>query len=229
VSDLAVRLEAASVRFPTAAGDEVLALQDVSWSLPRGASAAVVGRSGSGKSTLISLLSLMRTPTEGVVEVLGRRTDELSARAAATLRARQLGVVFQAFHLDERQPVWWNVALPWVFGGRGSLRRARRRAGELLEQVGLPGVEGRRATELSGGQRQRVAIARALMARPSLLVADEPTGNLDEDTADDVVRLLYGLTEQGVTVVVVTHDLDVAAQAQVVVRLERGRLAVPAA
>jgi ABC-type lipoprotein export system ATPase subunit len=229
VSDLAVCLEHASVRFPTVAGDEVLALQDVSWSLPRGASAAVVGRSGSGKSTLISLLSLMRTPTEGVVEVLGRRTDHLSARDAAALRARHLGVVFQAFHLDERQPVWWNVALPWVFGGRGGLRRARRRAGELLEQVGLPGVEARRATELSGGQRQRVAIARALMARPSLLVADEPTGNLDEDTADDVVRLLYGLTEQGVTVVVVTHDLDVAARAQHVVRLERGRLAVAAA
>jgi putative ABC transport system ATP-binding protein len=134
-------------------------------------------------------------------------------------------VVFQAFHLDERQPVWWNVALPWVFGGRGSVRRARRRASALLEQVGLPGVEARRATELSGGQRQRVAIARALMAEPALLVADEPTGNLDEDTADDVVRLLYGLTQQSVTVVVVTHDLDVAAQAQVVVRLERGRLA----
>jgi predicted ABC-type transport system involved in lysophospholipase L1 biosynthesis ATPase subunit len=225
VTDEAVRLEGASVHYPASNGTTVVGLDAVTWSLPIATSGAVVGRSGSGKSTLISVLSLMRTPTAGTVRVLGHDAATLGPAQAAEVRAAGIGVVFQAFHLDDRQPVWWNVALPWVFAGGRSLRSARHRAGQLLERVGLDGLETRRATELSGGQRQRVAVARALMASPRLFVADEPTGNLDEDTANDLADLVFGLTAEGVSVIVVTHDLEVAARADHQVRLARGRLA----
>jgi putative ABC transport system ATP-binding protein len=159
------------------------------------------------------------------VEVLGHVASALTSRQAARLRSTSIGVVFQSFHLDHRQPLWWNIALPWVFSGGCSLRTARRRAEEILERIGMEGMATRRAGDLSGGQRQRVAIGRALMSAPALFIADEPTGNLDEDTADSVSNLIFGLTEQpGVTVIVVTHDHEVARRADHVVHLANGRL-----
>jgi putative ABC transport system ATP-binding protein len=173
----------------------------------------------------MSVLSLMRRQTEGEVEVLGHVTSALTNREAARLRSTSIGIVFQSFHLDHRQPLWWNVALPWVFSGGSNLRAARSRAEEILARVGMEGMATRRAGDLSGGQRQRVAIARALMSSPALFIADEPTGNLDEDTADSISNLIFGLTEQpGVTVVVVTHDHEIARRADHVVHLANGRL-----
>lgn len=223
---IAVELEEVSVVYRTARGEEIVALDTVSWSLARGRSVAVIGRSGSGKSTLVSVISLMRRPTSGRVELGGRDTGELDDRRLAALRSTGIGVVFQAYHLDPRQPLWWNVALPWVFVGGCSRRHARQRAEDLLRRVGLDGLGERRPPELSGGQRQRTAIARALMCAPGLVVADEPTGNLDERTGEAIADLLFGLAaDEGASVIVVTHDREVARRADEVVELTTGRLA----
>jgi putative ABC transport system ATP-binding protein len=224
-SECAFKLSEASLVYPLPGGDRVVGLQPTTWALESGSTVAVVGRSGSGKSSLISLLSTMRRPTTGTVEVLGQDVSAASLRTVADLRARDIGVVFQSFHLDLREATWWNVALPWVFGGQGSLAGARARSMQVLDEVGLDGLGDRRAEDLSGGQKQRVAIARALMSRPRLLVADEPTGNLDEPTANGVAELIYGMAGDGrVSVVVVTHDMAVAERAQRVVTLTEGRL-----
>jgi putative ABC transport system ATP-binding protein len=218
-------LDRVTVQYQSRSGDVVNGVDDLSLRLEGGRSVAVVGRSGSGKSTLISVLALMRRASAGRVEVLGRDVAQLNDREIAAFRSSSIGVVFQAFHLDLRQPLWWNVALPWVFGGDTPLGSARRRAEGLLDQVGLTGMGKRRPSELSAGQKQRVAVARAMMNDPLLFIADEPTGNLDEETADDIADLIFGLSRAaGTTVVVVTHDLDVAGRADRVVRLAQGQI-----
>lgn len=205
--------------------EEVAGLRDVSCRFLGGQSTAVVGRSGSGKSTLISLLGLMRAPTSGRVIILGEDTMEMKERRIAAARACEIGVVFQSFHLDDDLPTWRNVVLPWVFGGRMKKREAKERAIEALTEVGIGELANRRPNEMSGGQRQRVAIARALMMRPKLFIADEPTGNLDEETADRVAELLFGLSsETDATVVVVTHDMRIAGRADRQLHLSRGEL-----
>ncbi|MEI2777727.1 MAG: ABC transporter ATP-binding protein [Tetrasphaera sp.] len=206
-------------------GVEVPALNEASLAIEHGSSTSVVGRSGSGKSTLISVLSLLRRPTSGRLLVDGTDVASLNDAELSTLRSRTVGTVFQSFHLDPALSSQENVLLPWYFGSRGPRRTARTRALDLLELLGIPELAGRRPTEMSGGQRQRVAIARALFAEPALLMADEPTGNLDEDTAGVIADVLFSLPATlGTAVVVVTHDAEIAARARSRVRLAHGVL-----
>lgn len=221
----AVALVDATVHFE-AGGEVIRAIEGVSLDIHPGTSTSIVGRSGSGKSTLMSVLSLLRRPTSGRVFAQGRDASGLSDAELSALRATFVGTVFQSFHLDPTFTASGNVMLPWYFSGATSARRARARAGELLEVTGIPELADRYPGQMSGGQRQRVAIARALFADPALLIADEPTGNLDEDTARSVCDVLYSLPEKvSSAVVVVTHDLQIAAMAQNRVSIVRGVLA----
>lgn len=213
------------VVYPTPAG-EVRALDRVTCGFQSGTSTALQGRSGSGKSTLISVLALLRRPTAGRVLVRGRDVAGVGERGLARLRGGGVGVVFQSFHLDHRATAAENVCLPWAFSV-GAMRRkaAFARAEALLAQLGVAELAGRTPSEMSGGQRQRVAIARALFNDPALLIADEPTGNLDEETAAAVAADLYALPEtMGTTVIVVTHDSCVAALADRTLHLVSGRI-----
>ncbi|MEV7392534.1 MULTISPECIES: ABC transporter ATP-binding protein [unclassified Streptomyces] len=184
---------------------------------------AVMGPSGCGKSTLLHLLGGLERPTDGEVWLDGRRIDTLGERALAQLRRRSVGFVFQAFHLVEELSAAENVELPVLLAGR-SLRVARRRADQLLEQVGLADRARHLPWQLSGGQRQRAAIARALANEPLVLLADEPTGNLDTAATLDVLRLFDDLRAAGQTLVIVTHDERVAATADRLVSMRDGRL-----
>lgn len=207
------------------AGRQVRALEGVSLDIHPGTSTSIVGRSGSGKSTLISVLSLLRRPTAGQVLARGQDASALSDAQLSELRAVLVGTVFQSFHLDPAFTAEGNVMIPWYFSATSSARRARARAGHLLEVMGIPELAKRYPGQMSGGQRQRVAIARALFSDPPLLIADEPTGNLDEDTAGVVSDVLYSLPERiSSAVVIVTHDLDIAAKAQNCISITRGGL-----
>jgi len=185
---------------------------------------ALMGPSGSGKSTLMNLLGLLDRADGGHYGLAGRDVTQLSAAQQAEVRNRTVGFVFQSFNLLKRMNVAENVALPMLYAGIAR-KVARRRALELLAQVGLEGLAHRLPSQLSGGQQQRVAIARSLANRPPLLLADEPTGNLDTQTTEEVLALLGQLNrEQGLTIVVVTHENDVAAHARRLVRLKDGRI-----
>lgn len=222
---VAAELEEITVHFGE--GDALVrALDTVTCVFEQGTSTAIVGRSGSGKSTLISVLSMLRQPSSGTVRIDGVETENLSAREVARLRASQIGVVFQSFHLEPTLTAAQNVMLPWTFGAVDSGRRAAERHAEgLLEQLGIGELAQRRPNAMSGGQRQRVAIARALFVEPSLFVADEPTGNLDEETANDVAELIMTLPHHHQTAVaVVTHDTAVADLADRRLTLVRGAL-----
>lgn len=192
-------------------------------------SIAVVGRSGSGKSSLISVLGLMRTPSSGQVLLDGVQLRP-GPRAMRAARARTVGMVFQSFHLEDHLTFVENCMLSWYCTSRSlSARKAMARAIELAELVGLPHLAHRRAAAMSGGERQRTAIARALFSQPRLLVADEPTGNLDEETAAMISDLLWSLPEAtGAAVVVVTHDKQVTAGADTIMRLVKGQAKAPA-
>ena len=207
----------------------VHALAGASLSIGRGEMIAVVGPSGSGKSTLMHLLGLLAQPTRGRYRLDGRDTGVLDDDQRARLRNRAIGFVFQSFHLLAHLTAVENVAAPLVYRGeRRALRERTARA--MLERVGLGDRARHRPDQLSGGQRQRVAIARALCGSPALILADEPTGALDEDSAQAVMGLLQeSCREQGTTVVIVTHDAAVAARCDRAVRIERGRLRVAAA
>lgn len=227
-----VALHAVSVDYPTGSGP-VHALEDVSLTIAAASSTAVVGRSGSGKSSLVSVLSLLRRPSRGRVLAAGQDTAHLSDPALSRLRAAAVGTVFQSFHLDPAFTAETNVFLPWYFTATTSRRSARSRARGLLEVLGIPELANRHPGQMSGGQRQRVAIARALFTQPPLLIADEPTGNLDEDTAALVADTLYSLPDTlGTAIVVVTHDTDIAARAERRISLVRGQIttdtAIPA-
>jgi len=182
---------------------------------------ALLGPSGCGKSTLLHLLGGLERPSSGEVWLGGRRIDQLSEKALARLRRGTIGFVFQAFHLMEELTAVENVELPALLAGQ-SARSARRRATELLEQVGLSDRAGHLPSALSGGQRQRVAIARALGNEPLVLLADEPTGNLDSAATLDVLRLLDSLRADGQTLVVVTHDARIAATADRLITMRDG-------
>ena len=185
---------------------------------------ALMGPSGSGKSTLMNLLGLLDRADSGHYHLAGRDVTQLSAAQQAEVRNQTMGFVFQSFNLLKRMNVAENVALPLLYAG-SSRRAARARADELLAQVGLAGLAHRLPSQLSGGQQQRVAIARALACKPPLLLADEPTGNLDTQTTEDVLSLLDSLNaEHGLTIVVVTHENDVAAHARRLVRLKDGQV-----
>ena len=201
----------------------VHALRGVSLTISAGEYAAIVGPSGCGKSTLLQLMGGIDTPTSGSVALLGQRLDGLSDRDLTRLRLTRLGFVFQRFHLLPVLTARENVELPMAEAGMERAAR-RARAMELLEYVGLAGRAGHRATQLSGGEMQRVAIARALANRPALLLADEPTGELDAATGRDILGLFRRLHADGTTLVVVTHDERLAGEAGRVIQMLDGRI-----
>ena len=203
-------------------GDETIhALAGVTLAIHAGEFVAIVGTSGSGKTTLMHLLGCLDTPTGGTYRLNGTDVRTLSDDDLSDLRNREIGFVFQSFNLLPRTSALRNVELPLVYRGVDPAER-RRRAKEALERVGLGDRTGHSPNQLSGGQRQRVAIARALVSEPSLLLADEPTGNLDSATEKEILGLLRELNDAGNTVVLVTHEPGIAAQATRAIRLADG-------
>src|SRR5215208_2371468 len=203
---------------------EVPALRGVSFEIGRGELVAIMGPSGSGKSTLMNLLGCLDTPTAGQYLLDGLPVDQLDRNLLASVRNRKIGFVFQQFNLLARQTALENVALPLVYLGGVPAEERLDRARQVLQQVGLGDRMDHKPKELSGGQQQRVAIARALITRPALLLADEPTGNLDSKSSIEIMALFEKLHKQGMTVVVVTHEPDIAAHAQRVISVHDGLL-----
>ena len=221
-----IRLEGVCRRF-NLGGSEVLALDCVSLAIEAGEYLAMMGPSGSGKSTLLNVLGLLDRPDEGEYWLEGARTARLAEPDLARLRGQAIGFVFQSFHLVPRLTAFENVALPLVLAGMAPAERTAR-VTALLTELGLSARADHRPAELSGGQRQRVAIARAMVTQPRLLLADEPTGNLDSRSGEEVIALLERLNrERGVTLVVVTHDERIGARAGRRIRMNDGRLEPP--
>ncbi len=205
--------------------DTVHALRGVDLSIAAGEFVALMGPSGCGKSTLLHIIGCLDTPSSGSYSLEGREVGALSARERAVVRGQRIGFVFQSFFLLPNLDALENVTLPLLYQ-RGA-RQARQRAGQALEQVGLADRLRHRPMELSGGERQRVAIARALVNQPAILLADEPTGNLDSDTGAEMLDLLTGLWKEGLSILLVTHDSQVSAHAQRVVRMRDGKIVQP--
>ena len=203
--------------------EEILALNGVDLFVGRNEYVALTGPSGSGKSTLMNLIGCLDTPSEGRYVLNGRDTSTMNDNELARVRNQEIGFVFQSFHLLPRITVLQNVMQPLVYRGVPSAER-QRLATEALKQVGLGDRLGHRPNQLSGGQRQRVAVARALVGKPSILLADEPTGNLDSKTSAEIMALFDELHRRGQTVVVVTHEPDIAAHCQRTIRVSDGRI-----
>lgn len=204
-------------------GEQVLALDDVSLSVDDGEFVAVIGQSGSGKSTLMNILGCLDVPTKGRYLLSGRDMSRVSPAVGASVRSRQIGFIFQGFHLIPSLTAEENVELPLIY--RGMRREERRnRASEALRRVGLSERMRHRPSELSGGQQQRVAIARALAASPPLILADEPTGNLDSASGAQIMDMLHELNRDGHTVVLITHDQAIANTAPRRIVIRDGRV-----
>jgi putative ABC transport system ATP-binding protein len=201
----------------------VRALDDVTLTIADGEYASIMGPSGSGKSTLLNVIGLLDRPTAGRYVLDGRETTDLPDDALADVRARRIGFIFQSFHLVPRLTAYENVELPMVLAGQAPAER-RARTEEVMAALSLGDRAHHRPDQLSGGQRQRVAIARAMVMRPSVLLADEPTGNLDHASGAEVLAALEALNARGLTLLVVTHDDEVAARSRRHIRMRDGRV-----
>jgi len=203
--------------------EEVHALQSINVSIAKNEYVAIMGPSGSGKSTLMNIIGCLDTPTSGLYQFNGVNVSEMDDNDLAKVRNKEIGFVFQTFNLLPRSDALHNVELPLIYGGVGAADR-KRRAMETLQHVGLGDRVHHKPNELSGGQRQRVAVARALVTRPSIILADEPTGNLDSKTGEEIMALFQELHDQGNTIILVTHEADIAEHAHRVVRLRDGKV-----
>lgn len=203
--------------------EDVQALKPLDLTIEAGEFVAIMGPSGSGKSTLMNVLGCLDVPTTGIYRLDGKEVQSLSEDQLATVRNRKIGFVFQNFNLLARQTVLKNVELPMLYGGVPRAERTER-AKELLSKVGLGDRLLHKPNELSGGQRQRVAIARALTMKPAVLLADEPTGNLDTKSSAEIMELFTRINEEGSTVILVTHEPDIAEHARRIIRFADGRL-----
>jgi putative ABC transport system ATP-binding protein len=205
--------------------ENVPVLKDINFSIDSGEFVAIMGHSGSGKSTLMNILGCLDTATDGHYYLEGRDTAALSADELAMLRNRLIGFVFQGFNLLPRSSILDNIGLPLLYAGKSKAER-RKKALYLLERVGLAEFGERRPNQLSGGQQQRVAIARALVTDPKLILADEPTGNLDTQTGEDIMKIFQVLNEKhNITIILVTHEADIAAHAKRLIRVVDGKIA----
>ena len=201
--------------------EEVHALRDVSLQIHKNEYVAIMGPSGSGKSTLMNIIGCLDTPTQGLYEFNGVNVSEMNDNQLAKIRNKEIGFVFQTFNLLARSDALHNVELPLIYAGTQKIER-RRAAHDALSKVGLGERVHHKPNELSGGQRQRVAIARALVNTPSILLADEPTGNLDSKTGDEIMKLFEELHHQGNTIILVTHEEYIAEHAHRIIRVKDG-------
>ena len=223
MSDLVIQIRDLSRSYVMGA-ETVNALRGVSMEIRRNEYVAIMGPSGSGKSTLMNLIGCLDTPSTGEYWLNGQEVSRMPDDALARVRNREIGFVFQTFNLLPRATALQNVELPLVYAGVAA-RERRERSRATLTRVGLGDRMGHRPNELSGGQRQRVAIARALVNDPAILLADEPTGNLDSTTSEEIMRVFESLHAQGQTIIMVTHEPDIAAHAARVIVLRDGRVA----
>jgi putative ABC transport system ATP-binding protein len=222
VSDTVINVQGLTREYDMG-GEKIYALRGIDLQIRRNEYVAIMGPSGSGKSTLMNLLGCLDTPNSGEYWLNGQEISRLSDNALARVRNKEIGFVFQTFNLLARASALHNVELPLVYAGSSSSER-RRRAVSALTKVGLEDRMHHRPNELSGGQRQRVAIARALVNEPSILLADEPTGNLDSTTSEEIMRVFGSLHAQGQTVILVTHEASIAAYAHRVVVIKDGQI-----
>ena len=223
MSDLVIRTESLVKTYITGT-NEVHALRGIDLQVARGEFVAIMGTSGSGKSTLMNLLGCLDTPTSGSYLIDGVRVDGMDRNALAALRNEKIGFVFQGFNLLPRTSALENVELPMLYDRSGRKRDTQALATAALQRVGLADRLDHQPSELSGGQQQRVAIARALVTEPAIILADEPTGNLDTQTSIEVMALFQQLNEQGITIILVTHEPDIAVYAKRIVEMRDGRI-----